>query len=62
MSNAVIEGREGEDAVLLSPDDLPRKELDNIEEIKAHEDEIVEPVVLKDVKFKTRGMAEGSES
>ncbi|MCD6217518.1 30S ribosomal protein S2 [bacterium] len=26
MSNAIIEGREGEDAVLLSPDDLPKKE------------------------------------
>ncbi len=26
MSNAIIEGREGEDAVLLSPEDLPKKE------------------------------------
>jgi small subunit ribosomal protein S2 len=57
MANAVIEGREGEDAVLLSPDDIPMKEIE--EDVTAKEKEVA---ALKDLKIpekmemKTKGM------
>jgi small subunit ribosomal protein S2 len=45
MANAVIEGREGEDAVLMGPDDLPRKE----EEPAVVEKDIEKPLVDLDI-------------